>query len=422
MNGFNEDVALRKNICHERICKLFTLFIVLYPILNRYITPLPFLTLAEVILLVFWMIRLMQINRDIKLVWSVVPFTVYLFLRAILSYCGIDDYDVTDTVGSTMRVFYLYASSMFLLPEYFHKDQSLKILKIISCIVSGYAILQIIAAKFGGIILSSYLPFLTPYNDGLIDFQRQINFAVYGLQFRPTSWLNEPAALCIYILLPLVILLFKSEKTRSDKICIALYTLVCIISLSSTGIMVTVFIYAVYLIYQMRKNAFAAVFMSVLAAGLFVVFLNSSLYDYFLNRTFHGDISNGLSQSTRFNAIELTWKYSDTLKGIFLGGGVGSESGYLPGIQRIYFCLGLFGLIPFIFLLTKEFKSAKKIGRMVILLYLVLNIGTEISLGNFALYYMAFFLNLELGEKDDNQKLFRKSSVGIDNYPQESLE
>lgn len=392
---------------------LFSLFIVLYPILNRYKTSIPILTLSEVILLIFWSIRLLQVNRKIKIVSSVLPFTVYLLIRAVMSYCEIDNYEIVDTVGSTLRVFYLYASFVILVPSFFNTNKATKYLRIVSWIIGIYAILQIVLAQIG-IFLSSYLPFLSPYDGGELDIVNSEKYFYYGIQFRPTSFLNEPAALSVYLILPMIISLFKSRvKTRSDIFSVILYSVVCVISLSSTGIMMVTLIWIIYLFYYVKSNKIGAIVLSVAFLSSFLFFVNSDLYKYFLNRTFHGNISNGLAYSTRFNSIDNMWENSNSVKGILFGGGLVGLNSYLPGLQRIYSCLGLIAVVLFLAFLTKEFSHVNITKRLIILAYIILNIGTEIALGCFALYYMSFFINSNLEATDyDYNKLLKEPYMG----------
>lgn len=380
-------------IINDRISNFFSLFIVLYPILNRYGTFIPLFTLSEIFLLVFWIIRIFQIDRKIRIVGPVAPFTFYLFIRAIMSCYGIDEYNMIDVVGSIFRVFYIYLSFMFLIPAFFNIDKAMKYLKIVSWIIGIYAILQTIMAE-AGIFLSSYLPLLNPYDRGEVDVQRQINLFFYGFRFRATSFLTEPAHLCTYLLLPLTSTLFKSEKKDTfDLFSIALYSGVCVMSLSSTGIMMVIMIWIVYLFYYSKSNILGTIILSFVFAGMFILFLNSDLYTYFLNRTFDGNVANGLDHSTRFNSIDNMWNNSGTIKGIFFGGGLAEQSSYLPGLQRVYCCLGVLAIIFLLLFLIKSFYNGNKTQRFIIIIYIILNIGTEIILGSFALYYMAFFTN-----------------------------
>ena len=201
MATFNIDTGGSNNI-NKHGNNLFSFFIVLYPILNRYKTLISFFTLSETILFLFWVIRLLQVSRRIKVIIPVIPFTIYLLIRAAMSYCGVDNYEIVDVVGSTLRVFYIYASFMFLVPAFFNIDKAIMYLRIISWIIGIYAILQIIMAQ-NGIFLSSYLPFLAPYDGGELDLVNSEKYFYYGFQFRPTSFLNEPAALCVYLILPI---------------------------------------------------------------------------------------------------------------------------------------------------------------------------------------------------------------------------
>ena len=88
----------------------------------------------------------------------------------------------------------------------------------VSFFVALYGIIQTIASLFGK-ILTTYIPLLPIMGTNNLDDEIRLR-ASYGLAFRCQSILNEPAALCCYLILPIILCLFveRQNNRKNQKI------------------------------------------------------------------------------------------------------------------------------------------------------------------------------------------------------------
>ncbi|WP_165253803.1 hypothetical protein [Adlercreutzia sp. ZJ304] len=393
------------------LVKAFCLLVVVYPIFNRYQAPfVNQLTLSEFALLIlclysFVFVGLMRKRFALPLLVLI----AYLLFHIVLDYTQLIGSDLSDSVGTCLRVIFIYAALAVFSRDLFDRIFAIRALSIVAVVVAAYGLLQVYASS-AGIVLTTYIPFLTIMGDLNMDIEiaNKVNF---GLKYRCQSILNEPAALCCYLILPLILCLFPEGKGNSDSrpryLFAVFFSLVCFVSASSTGIIAVCAVWLAFALFgkQSSKGAKAEkgaiIVVSVLLIAMVAAY--SGILEYFINRTFGG----GISGSTRFYALGDMFSESDTLYGVLFGAGLQETTNYLPGFARTYFCLGLVGLVVFIAYFAYIFKNAGLQGRMVVAFFVVLNVGTEILLGNFAVYYLAFAIS-------DSADVQESSERGLD--------
>lgn len=76
------------------------------------------------------------------------------------------------------------------------------------------------------------------------------------------------------------------------------------------------------------------------------------------------------------------------------------EAGYLPGWFRTYYCLGIVGVLLYISAFFKTFKHASRRLRVLVLVFVGLNFGTEIMLGVFILLFMSVITLFQNGSEE----------------------
>ncbi|MBQ8033191.1 MAG: hypothetical protein IJ266_04485, partial [Elusimicrobiaceae bacterium] len=224
----------------------FSLFVAVYVIFNRYASPIPYITLSEFILLLFWGMFIISHPKKIHIEWCLVPFCIYLLGYVIVPFTGFIPYvsDMTDLVGTAARLLFIYVSITILGKNLFNIEKGIKFIHWVAIILAVYACLQILAAKFG-IYLTTYLPFLPVVGGENIDTVIQNRTVLYGLAFRASSLLTEPAHLCTYLAAALGLELFSSS--RKNRFMWALFfSSVSLLTLSSTGLVVTLLIWGLF--------------------------------------------------------------------------------------------------------------------------------------------------------------------------------
>ncbi len=387
----------------KKLSTYFTFFVAIYVILDRYASPIPKVTLSETFLCLFWGLFFIFRPKRIKIEMSLLSFCVYLLGYIIMPFTGLitTPLDMVDAVGTPARLLFLYFSIAVLGKNLFDIEKGIQYIRWIAIVLAGYACLQIIAARFG-VYLTTYIPFLPIMSSYSID-EEILTKAGYGLVFRPCSLLTEPAALCIYLLCALTLELFSSSH-KYQYVNACLFSAVCMLSRSSTGIMITILIWGLFFIKhppisikQFSIGFIVSTIGSVLAA-LLVYF--SGIWNYFLERTFGENRFGDFSSSTRFYAIKEMLAASDSVSGVLFGQGLSNLENYLPGFARAYLNLGLIGLLIIMGILFRIYIKGDFLQRKILFLFIVLNIGTEIVLGPFAL----LFLCLAIGNVPQNSQ------------------
>lgn len=340
------------------------------------------------------------------------PLCVYFLFQIVYAYLCVEKSEFSDAIGTTARILLYYVSVACFTNMYFDTEFGFKCLRVLSTIISLYLFVQLLFSKLG-IYLSSYLPLLRPIgiNTDEVFLYRLTHLQQY--QFRPCSLLNEPAHVCTYLLLPLVLELFT--RKRHWIWYSALYAVTCCVSRSSTGIIGTVLILTLYVckILKYSKNRYRIINISIAAITVsilgMVLLFKTGIWNYFLNRTFNGSISlEGLKNSTRFYALELTLQESNTVLKVLFGTTLKTLSDFLPSLFRIYYCLGLIGLLIAIKLVLKIWSKGDSVQRMSTLLFAILNVGTEMMLGSFVLLYIPFLID-ENNTKNHQRSILRRN-------------
>jgi len=381
-----------------------TFFACSYPILNRYASPIPQVTLSEFFVMVLiggLVLYSIDKNRRIKVCKYVVPFTLWLCVEIFLSYFFMRGEARIDSIGSLLRLFLIYVCIALMNQNLFVRKLGRKMVRAWAILLSLYGLLQIAMANLG-VVLSTYLPFLIPFGgEKTIDSVVYEQMYLYGLTFRCRSFMTEPAMLCTYLILALFLELFENKKNSMTWMCAILFTVTCLLSMSSTGIIVCGIVWVSYYFSTIKKGNKISFYRKTI--GMLIVLLLSILFiaesgigQYFLNRTFHGNISiEGIMSSTRFYALQTMFEGSDSISGILVGKGLVETAEYLPGFPRVYYSLGIIGLCALLHIFIKVKRTKNSSVRYLLMIYFIMNIGTEIAVGAFSVIYMAFLINVD---------------------------
>ncbi|MCH5332156.1 MAG: hypothetical protein J1E33_07135, partial [Alistipes sp.] len=65
---------------------------------------------------------------------------------------------------------------------------------------------------------------------------------------------------------------------------------------------------------------------------------------------------------------------------------------YLAGYARLFICFGLLGVIVFLFAIFSLYRRRLQLSNILLILFLILNIGTEIALGPYLLVYISLIV------------------------------
>lgn len=393
--------------CTLNLNKVFTTIVLLFPIFSRYSSPIPQVNLSEFVLFLFWIIALckaLKTRRRWVISTELLVLVCYIIFQILISLVRFKGAIVLDAVGSCGRLLIMYMSLMFLGKSYFHYEFGVQMLEKAAIVLTIYGLLQTLCS-YAGVYLSTYIPLLPQIDSGAIDAQ-VLNQVSYGLIYRCRSLLREPAALSIYLALALAIELFYSNrKYRMQKAI--LFTTGCIISMSSVGMIASAFIWIVYWASTQKKSVKHWILNILIGfIGLLVVFVfiyRTGLWDLFIERTFaRGGSASllGIFDNSRFSSSSMLFDENRTITDVIFGSGLIDLDNYLSGFVRIIYCMGIMGLFCFFISFLQFYYNGDSVNKKILIIYLFLNIGTEILLGQFCLIYLPFiFSKPEINKK-----------------------
>lgn len=236
------------------IKKVYTIFIVLLPLLSVYASGLPGFTMGDIILFIFFSYRLWNgiRNRNLSMSTKMLPIMFLVVVIPVITIISlfvqtqIDSYSII--IRIVRRCFY-YVCVVIASGEWFDANYAKKAIIVVGKIGAIYLFLQYIAFYGGNIVLHGYLPFLPVYHDSYtqLDYQH-----LYSNMFRPTSFLLEPAHFARYVSIPLVFLIY--DKQQRDKwIWSFVLSAAIVASTSGTGTICVVLIWGIWIINNLES-------------------------------------------------------------------------------------------------------------------------------------------------------------------------
>mgnify|MGYP004526973817 CR=1 FL=1 len=381
--------AAVKRSSFETFCRLFTVLVVVYPIFNRYQSVVPFLTISELVFLLLFVVAIVRFRVfTMRVNWMALAFAVYLLFDIVLHAGMLSNSVWAQGAGTAGRVALLYLLLAFMGRNFMDFDFGFRVLIGVSVLVGVYGLIQT-AASHVGIALTTYIPGLPIMGTDNLDAAVRAKMD-YGLTFRMQSILNEPAALCCYLILPITMLLNGEGEVEHGNAIAVFLSAVCVLSLSSTGIIAVLVLWGFYVGRRFTERNIDArilllgLMMAIVAFALIAAF--TDIWSYFVNRTF----GKGLSGGTRFYALDTALSASGSPLNVLFGVLTARTEDYLPGFARAYYLYGLCGLVLITLVMLLTARCGDALSRWIVAVFIFLNVGTEIMLGNFAIYYLCF--------------------------------
>lgn len=237
------------------INNIYTLFIVLLPLFSVYASGLPGFTMGDIILFIFFIYRLCTgiRNGDLSMGTKMLPIMLLVVMIPVITFISLFGQSQIDSYSIIIRIVrrcFYYMSVAIVSGEWFDANYAKKAIIEVGKIGAIYLFLQYIAFYGGNIILHGYLSFLPVYHDSYTQLDYQ---DLYSNMFRPTSFLLEPAHFARYVSVPLVFLLYDTQK-RGKWIWSFILSAAMVASTSGTGMICVVLIWGIWIINNL-KNA-----------------------------------------------------------------------------------------------------------------------------------------------------------------------
>lgn len=371
--------------------KLFTILIVFFPILSIYVTFIPNLSIADLLLsIIVFPLIIGSIRNKINIRKSHWP--IYLFFFYILLTLLIQILNSTGVgIFSTIR-YLIYILTIPLCFHFFDFRLGIKVINKVTNLVSIYVIVQFVAFLFFSIILPWKIPGLPLVDPKFAEAGDQFFFMFY----RPTGVFLEPTHFAQYAVVSLSFY-FTQNIYFSGKIHkVLLPTLGILASASSLGFFALIILYGFWV---WKKNIIKFNFAKLIM--LISIFLTVLIYisqiDYFrhiIERVFGGEgESFGAAFGYRFNSVEYFLNTKLSVLDWLIGKGRSSEEVYFTGLFYFLNANGIIGVLIYILLMIIMIKYSKQMGKALLILAFLLSTGSEFVANFGILFYLAFALS-----------------------------
>lgn len=362
----------------NRLSKIYTILAVIFPILQLYGIGISTVSIADLLLLLLYPFLIVKNNwRCVNqgfLFYALFVFSIGLFFHPI------------DGIFKMLRYFcYVLALALFS-NTFFDFKYGSRIFSILALFATVFMLFQYLCFHYLGFYVPGYLPGLPIMRSELIEYTSLIG--TDGGDVRVRSIFGEPAHYAQYIVG--YIALMVGAKNKNTLLLFFLF-LGILVSGSSTGIIAGAFLFVI-LFSQTGKIRLKAYvwYMLFLAMGLGLYLMtHSSFYNSAIDK-----LQSERSIAARLSGFEiLLSEFNYTNVELLFGHGIGSTNIYLPGYLMLFYYLGLISLLIYIFVNVKIYFSINRKRKILLLLFAILNIGTEVVMGPFIILYFSFILS-----------------------------
>lgn len=416
--------------------KWFSLAVVTLPFTLQYASPIPVMSLGELLLVPFLLIFLYDemSGADVRRPCFCNVYT-YFFVSVFTSLVAVmlPWFGFSEFLSMLMRLAF-YALVIYVGAPRFNVSYGMRCMSVLSVLLSVYLIVQWCAATFAHVYLPTYLSYDLLYSAEADEFRTNSEL-YYRYTFRPSSFFLEPSYFSFFVCVPLAyqLLVACKENTRRSLAFSAIITIALALSASSSGLVIGAIPWILFALQVIKRDSKGvvrfnpAMFFLVIAVviALFVL-LNSPLATLLLDRT-----QGGASLGPRvLRALEIISRmnFPESLVGVGINN-LGTyveynnlytaydEAGGYTFVSLLfssYVYSGIFGFLAFCaFLISLFLKTHTSFGRAVCLQFFALSIysGMQFSarFAFFALVLLAIVNDStqrkEIRNRNDRQEL-----------------
>lgn len=362
----------------SNLSKLYTILVVAFPILHLYGIGLSTVSFADLLLLLLYPLLIAK-NKWNKVSFS---FLLYAFYICIVGF----SLHPHNAIFKVLRYLcYIFALALFS-GSFFNFEYGKRLFLKLALFATFFLFFQYICLHLSGFYVPGYLPGVPIMRDELI--RHTNNIGMDGGDLRVRSIFGEPAHYAQYIVGCIALMVGCKKMNFKWLICLFMGLL---LSASSTGILAGGFLLMLSLL-QVGKIRFKPYvwYLLFLIAGISLYLISqSSFYGAAVDKLMDDRTFDG-----RFSGIEVILSnidYSDTE--FLFGHGIGSTGVYLPGYLMLFYYLGAVALLIYICANIRIFFRVDKSRKILLLLFALLNVGTEVVMGPFILLFFSFILS-----------------------------
>lgn len=379
------------------VSKLYTWALVLLPLVSIYGISeinLDFGTLALLLLLPFVINEQGKIVLEKRIVFPWLLYAIYIVISLYFpTIFGKETYLTNGSmyVRAFKNILYIFILILSTSRGIINKDYFVQIYLKITKICTYYIFIQAALYYTIRFNLPGYINIMLVAEG----YGERLDVTSFSL-FRPTSLFYEPAHFFEYVVIGVIIYLFRYKETPKNDIFNAIFlALGIVLSTSGMGILTIAGIFGFWLLQQLSRTKFIRVrkeifFLTVIGLIAVAFFLQSGFGQSVLSRLF----DTGTNYSALDGRTEIYERiFSFDTGRVLLGSGYGNvlEHYFYPSWAFSLWCLGIMGssVIVILYLLA-YFQSRVTIAKIIVLVNFMLCFVSTLFMGK--IYCFIFFL------------------------------
>lgn len=401
--------------------KIYTIMFFLMPILTPYKSFVPRITLAE--LPIFLLIAVFFLLSGGKWLWDKALFFWFFFLAGMfIIQFSFPHPDITDFLGTTMRYLLTVFLAGCMATNCMDFKCAMRTLRVCAFLSSIYLIAQYLIAQLFSIYLPAGFPFLENYTFREEMYQYVSHATTLG--YRPRSVFGEPAHYCQYVNLALMTELYeKAGKGAGRVVCIAVYCVGILCSMSLLGVAVMGFIWIQRFFPNLKKKTHTIRGRSVLLVALAAIVMilivpNIPQVQRIIENKFNR--AGSVFADERFRTLFSFQIKEYTPVSFFFGRGMDNPNlEYCVGPLFLFNSFGVMGICAYLFVMFWTWINSDGFARRTLEVFTLNCIVGEYLTGIwFALYYSVIISSAQRPSKAYRLPVFERNK---NSTPSQSL-
>ena len=393
-----------KLISEDKIKRLYTLFIVLFPVISVYASFVPGFTAGDVLLALFFCLWVFIVGKSYAtysktIMILMLPVMLSIVLTSAVSMIFNDQYDYLNSFIRIVRCEFYFFSVLALSYRWFDWNLARSYIVKLGLLGTAFVFIQYISFYIFNYPLRGFVPFFKVYHENYMTAEY---YQSIGTMFRPTSFFCEPAHFSRYMFIPLVLTLFSDE--RSDIYRSIIFTVAILISTSGIGIMLALLCWGVWGFVRyadvLRKKGqsriILAVFLLLLPIFLLFLFSNDSFISS-IQRILTSKLNNtNTAGGARFRGYIEYFLLSPLFRVIGFGFGNIPETigdAWFSGAASVLYGCGILGFAACLFLFVGAYiKNGNTVSTMLLIVYFLLFLMDDCFFSHVSVIYLSFIL------------------------------
>lgn len=396
----------------DKLKSCFTWFLAFVPIITIYASPIPGLTIAEVILVGFWAVLLLnrgelkfKLNTTESAMLWFVGFVYFSFVLSSLIKGNLNEAAVIRMIRFT----FYYISGALLIRRLVDYEYLFSLIMKIGKFATAFLGLQYLSFYGAHYILRGVIPFLPLYYD---EYSRGNYAQAYSSFFRPTSVFLEPAHYAQFMVIAICIALWY----KKDVLLAGIFSLGLIFSTSGQGLVIGVAIWIMFFVSKIfqRNKAIKkkTVIVAILCAVILPIILNCLWNTNIVQMNIKRLTSTG-EASAKYARMGVLQVIVDDMSGItaWIGNGFGNviEGNWTtPGIGYVLYGSGIIGLLLLCNYLFQAWMKGSSLARVAVIVFFL----TFLEAGTFMhiqiILYMAIMQNQKECKYGISEQYYKK--------------